>query len=90
MQVIVQVSEGLARALHERGMAVDALQEIQAAAEELGVSLQALHPGTDDPALGRFLAAEVPDQATGERVADVLRHRKGVEGAYLKPPDALP
>ena len=57
-------------------------------ASEMGLDLGPQHPGTEDPDLGRFLAASVPDLATGQEAAERLSSVPGVR-AYVKPPAAL-
>ena len=58
--------------------------------EEFGVVLEPLHPDTEDPSLISYFTIEVPDHATADRVIARLLQSKGIEAAYLKPPDELP
>jgi hypothetical protein len=51
---------------------------------ESGVTLEPMHPGSDDPALASWFRAEVED----DRVDDVLRTLRSsaaIEAAYVKP-----
>jgi hypothetical protein len=56
----------------------------------LGFEMQPLHPDTDDAGLRSFYAVEVPDQQTANGLIARLVELPGVDGAYLKPSDALP
>jgi hypothetical protein len=62
---------------------------IRTHANDLGVELERLHPGTDDPELASYLVARVdPEGARG--VAERLMRFDGVESAYVKPGGAPP
>jgi hypothetical protein len=62
---------------------------IRTHANGLGVELEPLHPGTDDPELASYLVARVdPEGASG--VAERLMRIDGVDGAYVKPGGAPP
>lgn len=54
-----------------------------------GVDLQPMHPGVDDPELRTYFSADVDDDSV-DRVLEELRDSEDIEGAYVKPPDALP
>jgi hypothetical protein len=90
VQVTVQVSPRAAKGLRDPASATPEAEELRGRVEQLGLSLQEMHPGTEDPALAEFLIIEVPDPQTGERVATALRDCPGVEAAYMKPSDELP
>jgi len=90
IQVIVQVSADVARTLQQRGAPTAESQELLKIAEELGVLLEPVHPGVEDPLLAPYFMAEVPDSTTAEWVITHLRKFKAIEAAYLKPPDELP
>jgi hypothetical protein len=72
------------------GTAPPAAHELTQKAAELGLALEPMHPGTADPQLSTYYTAEAPDRQTAERAVAVLRQVKGVEAAYVKPPDAMP
>ena len=63
---------------------------VLAALRKLRLQLKPVHPGTQDPSLTQYFTVEVPDQQTADRVIQVLRQIKEVDGAYLKPTDGLP
>jgi hypothetical protein len=67
-----------------------ASEAIVQATTELGVTLEPMHPGVEDPSLASFFMLEVADLASAERVIARLQGCEAVEAAYLKPPDALP
>jgi len=90
MQLIVQMSEAelvgrASKTRKSRGRS-SALE----VAAELGVSLRPMHPGATDRTLASYFVADVPDMATGERIASRLRRSRGVQAAYVKPDDELP
>ena len=90
MHVTIQVSADVAHIVHEGGSPTTESRELLKIAEELGVSLEPMHPGAEDPLLAPYFRVEVSDSATAERVIAHLRQSKTVEAAYLKPPDELP
>lgn len=90
IQITVQVSVDVARTLHRRGPPTTKSQELFKIVEELGVLLEPMHPGAEDPLLAPYFTVEVPDSTTAERVITHLRQSKAIEAAYLKPPDELP
>jgi hypothetical protein len=67
-----------------------AVSDMEEAASALGVSLQPMHPGTDDPELSRKFRSEVPDRDEAEQVAASLMESDAVEAAYYKPDAELP
>jgi len=58
--------------------------------EELGAPLRPVHPRHADPELRTYYRVEVPDEQAAEQVRKALAELKGVEAAYIQPPDALP
>lgn len=91
MQFTVQVRQEVAPALHGRGSAPPEVVELRQRLAELGVTLELVHPGADDPVLAAYLTAEVPDDAElTARVRRILEESAVVEAAYAKPPDELP
>jgi hypothetical protein len=65
------------------------LQELQTAANELGVNLEPMYPEVSHPTLQPFFIIDVPDQANAEKVIARLAKSAAVEAAYLQP-DAEP
>ncbi len=58
-------------------------------AKDFGLTLAALHPGSDDPALSRWFSAEV-DSAKATDFVESLRKLPEVTAAYVKPRAARP
>lgn len=90
MYVTIRVQTDVALALHQRQQHTAASTELLQKAKELGVVLEPLHPGAEDPYLVPYFTVKVPDPATAERVIARLQHCKAIEAAYLKPPDEMP
>ena len=90
MQITVRVRPDVALTLHQRQSNTDASAQLLRTAEELGVTLEPLHPGARDPLLTPYFVVEVPDQGTAERVIAHLQRSAAVEAAYLKPPGESP
>lgn len=57
--------------------------------ERASVALEAMHPGTSDPALAKFAITRVPASSAPAVIED-LSHCAEVDAAYAKPGDALP
>lgn len=55
-----------------------------------GLDMQPMHPDTDDASLMSYYFVEVPDPKTGSRLTEKLLQSQFVDGAYVKPSDALP
>ena len=88
MQVTVQVSPDLARALQgSQGGPAESLRQTLAA---LGARIRPLHPGERDPVLATYFIVEAPSEDAANRAAALLRGHPGVEAAYIKPPDQPP
>ncbi len=90
MQITVHLRSDVARELAERSPPTAATNELQQTISRLGLILQPLHPGANDPELKTQFWVEVPDQATADQVLQELLQLKATEGAYFKPLDALP
>ncbi|MGH9881298.1 MAG: hypothetical protein ACRD6N_07665 [Pyrinomonadaceae bacterium] len=89
-EITLQVRPEVARALQHRGQPSAESEELLKTAANLGVSLEPIHPGTEDPILISYFTAAVADPDSVEQVLDRLRQCRAVEAAYVKPPDALP
>jgi hypothetical protein len=90
IQVIIIVSANAARSLQQKGEPTTGSKELLMITEELGVLLEPVHPGSDDPLLTPYFMVEVPDSTTAECVITHLRKSKAIEAAYIKPPDEFP
>jgi len=90
MQVTVQVSADVARALHHRGSTSAASIELLSIIETFNLALEPMHPDTDDSSLQSFFVVEAQDSTTAQRIIDHLQELEAVEAAYIKPPDEQP
>ena len=90
MQVTVQVSADVARALHQRGPPTVESEELLRIIETFGLALEPMHRDTDDPNLQSYFTVEVLDHATVQRVMNRLQQLAAVEAAYVTPPHGLP
>lgn len=90
MYITVQLCEGLAQDLTRRQPRLADTRRLREVLSELQVTLQPLHPGVDDPELGRQFYVSVPHEQQAEEIAERLRQSGVVEAAYVKPPDAAP
>lgn len=90
MQITVHLHSDIARELAERSPPTTTTAELRQVLTQYHLTLQPLHPGTDDPDLRAQFAIEVPDQATAEQVLPQLLQLKATEAAYLKPRDEMP
>jgi hypothetical protein len=90
VRVTVQVSPDVARVLQQEAPPTAESGELLEIVHELGVVLEPVHPGAEDPLLAPYFTVEVPDAETAERVIARLRESGAVEAAYVKPPDELP
>ena len=89
MTVIVQLAPDLASQLHADTKSPDASADwLRQLADELG-SLRPMHPGASDPVLQTYFTVEVPDAAKAQQVISKLLKSRGVQAAYVKPPEAL-
>lgn len=90
MQVTIKVAPDVAPEIHKRHPATAASEELVQAAEELGVVLEPMHPGAENPHLAPYFTVEVRDPVTAARVIARLRQCRAIDAAYVKPPDELP
>jgi hypothetical protein len=86
-QLVVQLTADGAAALVEGGGGAAPIRQVL---NELGVTLQPLSPGIDDPVLSTYFHATLPSAKVGAEAVARLRDVPGVTAAYLKPAIALP
>ncbi len=86
MRVIVKMEPSAARALQHGQTTAPGAASLRQLTDELGLSLEPLHPGVEDPDLGSYFSAEVEEAAVTD-LLDRLRSHQAIEGAYTKPPD---
>jgi hypothetical protein len=90
MQVMIKVKPEVSAALQTEQDVTEASSTLLQAAQELGVTLEPVHPGETDPTLAPYFAIEVADHAKAEEVRARFDSIDATEAAYLKPPDYLP
>lgn len=90
MQLILRLNADASPALHSRRQMTPASRELLRATEELGVTIEPLHPSCEDPHLINYFKVEAADRAHADQLISRLRHIKAVESIYLKPEDGLP
>jgi hypothetical protein len=90
MQITVQVLPEVADALQSGDAPAAAHHDLIRLSRELGITLEALHPGSTDRDLKTFFAAEVANPQVADGVLAQLRQSPAVLAAYIKPTDALP
>lgn len=89
--ITVKVSKKVTSHLQKRKASTSKLlNELLTAEKELGIVLEPLHPGAEDPYLSPYFKAKVPDHAKANSVINRLLNCKAVEAAYLKPSSELP
>jgi hypothetical protein len=84
VDVVVQVTPEVAQALREERSSPE-LDALRAAAREVGMALDAQHPGIQDVDLSRFLSGAAPDRVAAQEAASRLRRVAGVSSAYVVP-----
>jgi hypothetical protein len=90
MQVTVQVSADVARALHQRRPPNAESEELLRIIKTFGIGLEPMHRDTDDPTLQSYFTVEVVDPATAQSLMNRLQQLEAIKAAYVKPPDELP
>ena len=90
MPVVVKLSGEAAEALHGKGAPSEQSRTLLELADALGVVLQPQHADTTDPELLGFFEVDTEDFEAAQKMIEHLLRCKGVEGAYFKPPEALP
>ena len=84
-EVILRVQPEVAQVLHHGQSPTNQSAELLRVVQELGLSLQPIHPGIDDAELMRYFALQVPNSALGEEVSRRLRQCSAIDAAYVKP-----
>lgn len=72
-----------------RGAATEGVAQLRTILSPFKLEAVPLHPGAADPTLQDYYTVETPDPQVAAVLAQ-LRASHAVEGAYLKPTDALP
>ena len=89
MTITVVLTEAAAASLADCGD-TSVVENLTAIIEGHDGSISPVHPGTDNPDLRRFFAAEIPVYADPSRLIDELLACDAVDGAYIKPEEELP
>ena len=90
MQVMIKVKPEVSAELQTEQDITEASSTLLQAAQELGVTLEPVHPGETDPTLAPYFAIEVADPVKAEEVRARFDSIDATEAAYLKPRDYLP
>jgi hypothetical protein len=89
--ITVKVSKKVTGPLQKRKRSTSQLlNELLTTEKDLGILLEPLHPGAEDPYLSPYFKVKVRDHATATKVINRLLNCKAVEAAYLKPSSELP
>ena len=86
VEIVVQVKDEVARALHRDELRTPAAQALLATAADLSVSLVPIHPATDHPALLSYFRVDAPDTGSALEILKELERSDAVTAAYVKPP----
>lgn len=86
VEISVQIVVDVARVLHQQAPPTSGSQKLTQVLQELGVALEPVHPGMQEPELIKWFTINVPDRVTAERVVTRLLEGDMVEAAYVKPP----
>lgn len=89
MRVSIKMTPQAAAELHGDVAGSELKERLAATAEDVGTSLEPMHPATEDYELRTYFYADVDDNRVDELI-ERLNQEQEIEGAYVKPPDALP
>ena len=90
MHITVKLSPEAAQALHRNRAGAPTSEEVLRCVQEKGATLEALHPGADNPLLTPYFKVDVPDEKAAQELLGRIKQCKAVQAAYVKPPDAVP
>jgi hypothetical protein len=80
----------VALSLHKLKPSTQVSRELQQISRELGIVLEPMHPGAQDPLLSPYFIVSVSDTAAADRIIASFQRYKAIEAAYLKPKDEMP
>jgi hypothetical protein len=89
VEIVVKLRPDVAAAM-QSGTTEPAEAELRKTLDDLGVSLEPVHPGFDDSLLAPYFRVEVDDPEAADRVITSLQQSEVVEAAYVKPADEPP
>lgn len=90
MDITVQIQTEVAFELQNHQSNTNATKELLKTLAELGVALEPIHSGSDSPYLAPYFTVAAPNAEAAEQVLNRLQACEAVEGAYIKPADAMP
>lgn len=90
MDIMVRLRSSVASELHGEQSASEDTAELVDTIRHMGLTLEPIHPGTDDPLLAPYFRVAVDDPSQSPRVINRLLRLNAVEAAYEKPADELP
>lgn len=88
--VTARLHRDVALALQKKKPSSSESKELLQLAKELKIELKPMHPGSNDPLLMPWYMIEVKDKTRVDHVITRIQSCKGVEAAYVKPPNELP
>jgi len=89
VQITVQTKPGTAQVLRGREKPSTEVLDLRERLDEFGVTLEPVHPPTDDPLLDTYFTVDAPEEKLSQ-ILKILTDNPIVDAAYLKPADELP
>jgi len=90
MQVIVKLLSSQTSPKTSHKAQIQVTSEPLDIVSSLGLQMQPMHPDTEDSNLMSYYNVEVSDPQTANDLIQRLLQSECVDGAYIKPTDALP
>jgi hypothetical protein len=90
MKLVVQVTPETAKEIREQHYANKTTKELLEATQDLGVTLEPMHPDVEDENLASYFSISTENAEAAQRIAERLRELKAVDAAYSKPHEELP
>ena len=90
MKLVVQVTPETAKEIREQHYDNNATKELIVAAQDLGVTLEPMHPDVEDENLALYFSVSAENAEAAQLIAERLRKLKAVDAAYSKPHEELP
>ena len=86
MLITLKVDPGAALALHAKAPETASSSDLVKRAQDLGLSLQPVHPNTSDPTLQPYFQVQVDNPELVDHVLSELGSADAVEAAFKHPP----
>ncbi|MEO6001362.1 MAG: hypothetical protein ABIN89_31210 [Chitinophagaceae bacterium] len=98
MRVEIQLQSDAALELHHQqagennndSKTLSGASQLKNEVQQLGLTLEPVHPGQTHPLLAPYFTIEVPDSQTAAKVIEQLSKNKLVESAYIRPEQSPP